>query len=152
MYDVSIVIILPYLDIPLVRVLDIIQAHVVAEPPVVLLAVEDVPNLPGELGPLPLVNDPEVRIGVARPSAALRLSIALEEVSNTLGVAVLQVVGQRWPGNTKNYLDPQMQLSFTDLVSTHVFIPVQPEQRVAVHMPEQTQTLSHFEIISSENS
>ena len=49
MYDVSIIIILPYLDIPLVRVLDIIQAHVVAEPPVVLLAVEDVPNLPGEL-------------------------------------------------------------------------------------------------------
>ena len=65
MYVVSMVIILPYLDIPLVRVLDIIQAHVVAEPPVVLLAVEHVPNLPGELGPLPLVNEPEVRIGVA---------------------------------------------------------------------------------------
>ena len=92
MYVVSMVIILPYLDIPLVRVLDIIQAHVVAEPPVVLLAVEDVPNLPGELGPLPLVNDPEVRIGVARPGAALRLSIALEEVSNTLGVAVLKTL------------------------------------------------------------
>ena len=42
MYDVSIVIILPYLDIPLVRVLDIIQAHVGAEPPVVLLAVAEI--------------------------------------------------------------------------------------------------------------
>jgi hypothetical protein len=42
MYVVSMVIILPYLDIPLVRVLDIIQAHVVAEPPVVLLAVAEI--------------------------------------------------------------------------------------------------------------
>ena len=92
LYDVSNAIILPHLDIPLVRVLDIIPAHVVAEPPVILLAVEHVPNLPGELGPLPLVNDPEVRIGVARPGAALRLSIALEEVSNTLGVAVLKTL------------------------------------------------------------
>ena len=42
------------------------------------------------------------------------------------------------PKNTKNYyLDPQMQLSFTNLVSTDAFIPVQAEQRVALHMPEQ---------------
>ena len=34
--------------------------------------------------------------------------------------------------NTKNYyLDPQIKLSFTNLVSTHVFISV------AVHLPEQ---------------
>jgi hypothetical protein len=46
--------------------------------------------------------------------------------------------GQRWPENTKNYyLDPEMQLSFTNLVSTDIFIPVQPDQRVALHLPEQ---------------
>jgi hypothetical protein len=40
--------------------------------------------------------------------------------------------------NTKNYyLDPQIKLSFTNLVSTHVFITVQAEQSVAVHLPEQ---------------
>ena len=43
-----------------------------------------------------------------------------------------------WPENTKSYyLDPQMQLSFTNLVSAHVCIPVQAEQRVAVQLPGQ---------------
>ena len=66
----------------------------------------------------------------------------------------------KWPENTKNsYLDPQMQLCFTNLASTHVFIPDHAEQGVDVHLPEQRpsfqpfqpfQELNRFEIISSE--
>ena len=62
------------------------------------------------------------------------------EVTRAEGVFLLltTLVGQRWPENTKNYFwDPQMQLSFTNLVSTDIFIPVQAEQRVALHLPEQ---------------
>jgi hypothetical protein len=61
-------------------------------------------------------------------------------VTRAEGVFLLltTLVGQRWPENTKNYFwDPQMQLSFTNLVSTDIFIPVQAEQRVALHLPEQ---------------
>ena len=58
-------------------------------------------------------------------------------VTRAEGVFLLltTLVGQRWPENTENYFwDPQMQLSFTNLVSTDIFIP---EQRVALHLPEQ---------------
>ena len=90
-YDVCDDIICPCLNIPLVRVLDII--------PVVLLAVENVPNLPGELGALPLVDQPQVSIGMTRPGTRLRLSITLEEVSDTLGVTVLNNTPLHWsPG------------------------------------------------------
>ena len=63
-----------------------------AESPVILLAVEHVPNLPAELGALPLVDQPEVSIGMAGPGTGLRLPIALEEVSNTLGISVLTII------------------------------------------------------------
>ena len=77
------------LDVSLVRVADLGPGHVVGEAPVVLLAVEHVGDLPGELVPAPRVQHPQVRGGVAGPGAGLRLSITLEEETHTLRAALL---------------------------------------------------------------
>ena len=77
------------LDVTLVRVADLGPGHVVGEAPVVLLAVEHVGDLPGELVPAPRVKHPQVRGGVAGPGAGLRLSITLEEETHTLRAALL---------------------------------------------------------------
>ena len=77
------------LDVTLVRVADLGPGHVVGEAPVVLLAVEHVGDLPGELVPAPRVQHPQVCGGVAGPGAGLRLSITLEEETHTLRAALL---------------------------------------------------------------
>ena len=76
------------LDVSLVRVADLGPGHVVGEAPVVLLAVEHVGDLPGELVPAPRVKHPQVRGGVAGPGRVPLLQTALEEEANSLYIAL----------------------------------------------------------------
>ena len=76
------------LDVALVRVADLGPGHVVGEAPVILLAVEHVGDLPGELVPAPRVKHPQVRGGVAGPGCVPLLQTALEEEANSLYIAL----------------------------------------------------------------
>merc|ERR1719187_353391 len=65
------------LDVAFFGVLHLVPAQVVAEAPVVLLRVEEMSDLPGELGAIPLVDQPQVSSGVAAPGGGLKPTIAI---------------------------------------------------------------------------
>ena len=56
------------------------------------IPVEKMLYLPGELGAVPLADESEVGAGLAGPGAGLALSVTLEEVAETLGGALLEMV------------------------------------------------------------
>ena len=69
------------LDVAFLGVLHLVPAQIVTEAPIVLLGVEEMGDLPGELGAVPLVNQPQVSSRVAAPCRRLGFTIALRLVS-----------------------------------------------------------------------